>query len=33
MSVMKIKAAINKHINSMQHIMGYFKNDLDYDSK
>ncbi len=33
MEIMKIKATRNKHINSMQHIMGYFKNDLDYDSK
>ena len=33
MKVMKIKATRNKHINSMQHIMGYFKNELDSDSK
>ena len=33
MKVLKIKATRNKHINSMQHIMGYFKKQLDPVSK
>jgi uncharacterized protein YbgA (DUF1722 family) len=33
MQIMKIQASRSKHINTMQHIMGYFKNELDADSK
>ena len=33
MQIMKSQASRSKHINTMQHIMGYFKNELDADSK
>ena len=33
MKIMKIQATRKKHINTMQHIMGYFKNQLDFESK
>ncbi|MDC0430586.1 DUF523 and DUF1722 domain-containing protein [Candidatus Thioglobus sp.] len=33
MQIMKIQASRSKHVNTMQHIMGYFKNELDADSK
>ena len=33
MELMAIKATRGRHVNVMQHIMGYFKNKLDADSK
>ncbi|MFA6619232.1 MAG: DUF523 and DUF1722 domain-containing protein [Candidatus Neomarinimicrobiota bacterium] len=33
MSIVNLKATVKKHVNVLQHIMGYFKNDLSSDEK
>jgi len=33
MNALRLKATVKKHINVMQHIMGYFKNNLSGDEK